>query len=389
MPTVTRALFINSGILGQRTFAKFVRQSFEGEADGVEVIQSLITDDLTLQERIVRWLLCLRVWPPGLAGLKNLDLHRYRCEVNAGLVGRHRILRLERERGPFHVLHFHRQATAYGSVDIMNRIPSIVSVDSTQRCVLQHAQTKLEVRSYGPNIRRDGEIFRAAKLIVSTSAWAARSIREEYPDCTTEIAVMPNPVQLPPGSDRWIEERYARARAGELPRVLFVGGDFPRKGGFDLLRVWRAARLHDRASLHIMSNWPIEEDALPPNVTMHRGIHSHTPAWNDIWRAADIFVLPTRDEAFGIVFQEAAAAGVPAIGTDLNAIPETIEHGVSGLLVLPEDDDGLVGAIETLISSPDTRRAMGQAGRDYIVRSADPVRYRRRLAAEIRRLAGH
>lgn len=381
------ALFINSGILGQRTFAEFVRTAFTEDVDGVRVTQTLVTDDLTPAERAMRYALCLRLWPAGAGGLKNVDFHRYRCELNAGLLARNRLRRFERTGRRFDVLHFHRQTTAYASLDVMRRIPSIVSIDSTQRAVLQHARTGIERASYAPNIRRDGRIFRAARLIVSTSAWAARAVREDYPDCATETAVMPNPVPLPPSSDGWIAERYARAGTAP-PRLLFVGGDFPRKGGFDLLDVWVQARLHERARLDIMSNWPLDASTLPPGVSLHRNVSAHTEPWHALWRAADLFVLPTRDEAFGIVFQEAGAAGLPAIGTDMNAVPETVRGGDTGILVPPGDRAALVRAIETLLAAPDMRRDMGARGRAFIAASADPDRYRQALAAAIRRIAG-
>lgn len=380
------ALFINSGILGQRTFANFVRGAFDGERDGVRVVQALVTDDLTAAERMLRFALCLQLWPPGVAGYRNLDLHRFRCEWNAGILARNRLRRFERAGRRFQVLHFHRQTTAYASLDVMRRIPSIVSIDSTQRCVLQHSRSSLETRSYAPNVRRDGEIFKAARLIISTSAWAARAIRDDYPGCATETVVMPNPVPLPPASDAWIADRAARRT---VPRVLFVGGDFPRKGGFDLLDVWGRGRLYERAALDIMTNWPLDPETLPPGVTVHPGITAHTDPWHERWRGADVFVLPTRDEAFGIVFQEAAAAGLPAIGTRLNAVPEIVHDGETGLLVPPGDRPALGRALETLLDSPDVRRDMGTRGRARIQSTADPERYRRGLSDLLKRVAGH
>src|SRR3982750_1769570 len=97
------ALFINSGILGQRTFAEFVRRSFVGDLDGVRVTQTLVTDDLTPAERAMRYALCLSLWPAGATGIKNLDFHRYRCELNAGLLARNRLQRLERAGRRFDV----------------------------------------------------------------------------------------------------------------------------------------------------------------------------------------------------------------------------------------------------------------------------------------------
>ena len=381
-----RALFINSGILGQTAFARFISQAFAREYDGVRARQVVITENLTLAERVQRRILCTRLWPDGLAGIRNLDRHRFRAELNAGLIARRRI---EREAAiePIDVLHFHRQATAYASLDWMRRTPAIVSIDCTQRCVLELATHELESRSYLPNVRRDGEIFDAARLIISTSEWAARSVREEYPGCTTEIQVMPTPVQLDAFDLGWITERYERASGkAARPRVLFVGGDFVRKGGYTLLETWREGRFGDRATLDLVTSWPITRAALSDGITVHPGISAYTPAWLALWRHADIFAMPTRDEAFGNVFQEAAAAGVPAIGTALHAIPEQIVDGSTGLLIETDNRAQLAAALDALLSSAERRRALGTAARDRVARRADPANYRRDLAAAIHRV---
>lgn len=385
---MTRALFINSGILGQRTFAHFIdRAVVRGQRD-VEATQMIVADQLSPAERVVRRLLCTELWPAGRWGMTNLDRHRFRAELNAGLIARRRIRRLERAGHRFDVLHFHRQATAYASLDRMRQTPAIVSIDCTQRCVVQDARSEVERRSYGPNIRRDGAIFRAAKLIVATSAWAAQSLREEYPDVTTDIAVMPNPVEVGEFDPEWIEMRYRRAQGpGYCPRVLFVGGDFVRKGGHDLLDAWRAGRFFERARLDIVSSWPIRNSDLGAGITVHREVASHSAAWRAAWREADVFVLPTHNEAFGIVLQEAAGAGLPAIATAINSIPETVVDGQTGLLVCPGDRTGLIDRLDRLIASADLRRELGTRGRCLIVRSADPDAYRDRLLDAIRRLA--
>ena len=166
-----------------------------------------------------------------------------------------------------------------------------------------------------------------------------------------------------------------------------MGGDFPRKGGYELLRAWRNSALHQHASLDLVTGWPLRPSELPPRVTVHTHVDAHSDAWKTLWRDADIFVLPTKDEAFGLVYQEAGAAGLPAIGTTINAVPEIIRDGVSGILVSPGDDTALVQALTRLIASPDLRREMGSAARSHIERTADSSRYRDELAAAIHRLA--
>src|SRR5258708_6061606 len=376
---------------GQRTLVQCVRTAFREDRDGVHVTEVLVTEGLTPAERLMRAWLCAPLWPRGGVVTKNLDFQRFRAEFNAGLLARNRIRRLERAGARFDVLHFHRQATAYASLRRMRRVPTIISCDTTQGWMRQMAGSSLEARTYAPNVRMDGAIFQAARLIVSTSRWAARSIREEYPECTTEIEVMPNPVPLPPSSADWVEERHQRAAQtpGYRPRVLFVGADLPRKGGFGLLPVWRHTRLDKRATLDLMTGWQIDPVLLTPGVTIHRNVSAHTAEWHALWRRADLLVLPTRDEAWGIAFQEAAAAGLPAIGTRINAVAEIIEPGVTGLLIPPGDRPALSQALDTLLSSADRRREMGARARTFVAASADPERYRHSLAASIRRLAGH
>ncbi len=389
-PPAIQALFVNSGILGLRTFARFVDEAFVRKPGDIDATQVVLTDRLTTRDRVVRRLLCTRVWHDGWAGMTNLDLLRWRAEWNAGLLARRRIREMEHTGRRFDVLHFHRQAAAYASLDRMRTTPSIVSIDCTQRPVVEAAHTALEKRTYAPNVRRDGRIFRAAKLIVCTSRWAADSLRAEYPDCHTEIAVMPDPVLFEMFDSIWAEARLARAQRdpGGMPRVLFVGGDFPRKGGFELLDAWRRGGFGARATLDLVTGWEIPAALLSAGVEVHCNVTAHSEQWRALWRDADLFVLPTRDEAFGLVFQEAAAAGLPAIGTRLNAIPELIDDGRTGLLVPPRDADALIAAITRLLDSAALRHEMGCRARALVERTADPAAYREELAGAIRRLAG-
>jgi glycosyltransferase involved in cell wall biosynthesis len=380
-------LFINSGLLGQRIFAGFVEGAFVGEQHGMSASQIVVSEGLSLGERVQRRLLCTRLWPDA-AGVKNFDRFRYRAELNAGLVAARRMRRLERAGHRFDVLHFHRQATAYASLARMRATPSVVSIDCTAGYLMQTAATPAEARSYLPNQRRDGAVFAAARLIISTSRWAAQALRREYPRCDTALEVMPTPVLLerfPPG---WAAERQARASAqpGYRPRVLFVGGDFTRKGGHDLVAAWRQKRFGERARLDLITHSSLPAEIEGDGIRVHHGVTAYSPEWLELWRQADVFALPTRDEAFGQVFQEAGAAGLPALATDLTALPEIVLHEQSGLLVPPGDRLALAAALERLLSSAGVRREMGERARRHIEQTADPEAYRLRLAAMLRRL---
>jgi glycosyltransferase involved in cell wall biosynthesis len=74
-----------------------------------------------------------------------------------------------------------------------------------------------------------------------------------------------------------------------------------------------------------------------------------------------VFVLPSRAEAFGSVFAEAALCLLALVGTDVGGISEQIENGVNGLLVPPEDPKALADALETVIADPHFRYEMARA----------------------------
>jgi starch synthase len=241
--------------------------------------------------------------------------------------------------------------------------------------------------SYRPNILHDGLVFSEAGAIVATSEWAARDLVANRPDCAHKLNVMPYPVRACLDA-AWIRERFTRAgnQADRSVRVLFMGGDFPRKGGPDLLAAWREGAFADRATLDLVTDWPLAAARMPPGVSCIRGIGPNTREWLDLWRQADLFVMPTRHEAFGMVFQEAAAAGLPVVATNINAIPEIVQEQQTGILVTPGDRRGLVQAMRTLIDSPDLRLRMGTAAFDRIRILGAPERYASRLEAIIHQL---
>ena len=83
----------------------------------------------------------------------------------------------------------------------------------------------------------------------------------------------------------------------------------------------------------------------------------------DILRAADLFLHPARDEGFGLVVVEAAAAGLPIVASEVGGIPEIITHEHDGLLVPPGEPNALAAAIQRLLNEPEQARRLGDNAR--------------------------
>jgi glycosyltransferase involved in cell wall biosynthesis len=90
------------------------------------------------------------------------------------------------------------------------------------------------------------------------------------------------------------------------------------------------------------------------------GFRSDLPA---LMRTADVVVLPSRWEGFGLVLLEAMDAARPIVATRVGPVPEVVVDGVTGVLVPPDDPASLAKAVVDLLRDPDRARLMGTAGR--------------------------
>jgi len=86
----------------------------------------------------------------------------------------------------------------------------------------------------------------------------------------------------------------------------------------------------------------------------------------DLIAAADLFVLPSLAEAFGLVLAEALYLGTPVVATRVGGIPEIVVHGVDGVLVPPNDSESLAQALAELLTDAPRRARLAGAGHDKV-----------------------
>ncbi len=82
-----------------------------------------------------------------------------------------------------------------------------------------------------------------------------------------------------------------------------------------------------------------------------------------LYGSADVFVLPSRHEPFGIVLLEAMAAGVPIVATQVDGVPWVVAEGLAAALVPPNDPDSLAATLRHLLQTPAQRQTLAAAGR--------------------------
>lgn len=149
------------------------------------------------------------------------------------------------------------------------------------------------------------------------------------------------------------------------PIALFVGQLIERKGISVLLSAWRlvAESLQD-ASLLIVGDTGVAREAVGRNENLEvrirfLGVRRDVP---QLMRAADLLVLPSRNESFGNVFIEALATGLPVVASR-TGILQTLEiDGVAGRIVDPDDPADIASAIVRILGSPDRGASLGSRG---------------------------
>jgi glycosyltransferase involved in cell wall biosynthesis len=202
-----------------------------------------------------------------------------------------------------------------------------------------------------------------ARRVVTTSATTKGLLVADYGVPADRITV------APPGTDR----RQAKRRfGGERASLLAVGALVPRKG-YDILVAalatlkdlpWRLTIAGDRnrdPRTAARLDTDIAAFGLSGRVAVIGAVADEQLA--ALYDAADIFVLPSRFEGYGMAFTEAIAHGLPVIGTTAGALPGTIPSG-TGILVASDDVSALAAALRRLIENPAERQQLSAAARE-------------------------
>lgn len=283
----------------------------------------------------------------SLPGLRNHT-------VQASWQARAALARRSRQ-GPIDALFIHTQCASLLARGFMRSIPTVISMDATPANYDQlgdgygHRRQGMLAESLKGWIYRAA--FRAASSLVVWSRWAGDSLVGDYAVPAEKIQV------IRPGVD--LTRFLPRPPRHEGPvRVLFVGGDLRRKGGYDLLQAM--AVLGDRAECDLVTDAAPVDIPAGARVRIHRGVTPDSPELPQLYRRADIFALPTRAECYGQVIAEAMASALPIVTCPGGAMEEFVTDGVNGLLVPAGSPAALAAALTTLIDHPEMRALMGK-----------------------------
>ena len=203
----------------------------------------------------------------------------------------------------------------------------------------------------------------AVRHVIVSSPSTARLLAKDYGVTEKRVTV------ALPGTD--VPTAAREERIGSVA-LLAVGSMVPRKG-YDVLLAalselrdldWRltvaGAQDRDPATAAKIES-QIAELGLQEHVTLRGALPSDR--LGELYAAADVFVLASRFEGYGMAYADAVAHGLPIIGTTAGAIPETVPEG-AGILVPPDDVAALTTALRTMVTDRETRARYAAAARE-------------------------
>jgi len=202
-----------------------------------------------------------------------------------------------------------------------------------------------------------------AKSVIVTSAATARLLATDYGVVADRIVI------ALPGTD---VAAPAKGSSDGIVRLLAVGAVVPRKG-YDVLIAALASILEPPWTLTIAGDRtrdPACAGQLDAAIA-HHGLEGRIAVLGavpderlaQLYDSADLFVLPSRFEGYGMAFTEALARGLPVVGTIAGAIPDTVPQG-AGVLVPPDDAQALAAVLKRLIDNPADRKEMAVRARE-------------------------
>ncbi|MEA2169658.1 MAG: alpha-maltose-phosphate synthase [Solirubrobacteraceae bacterium] len=285
--------------------------------------------------------------------------------------------RLLRERGPDHDVILQAQ-TLFGPGGAARHAPYVVYTDSTH-ALNQRYRYEGDPTPGRRGVRlqeRERGVVRAAAHVFTMSEFARASMVEDYgcdPAAVTAVGAGINLDALP------------RPAAPDRPRAIFVGIDFDRKGGNDVLAAWPAVTAAvPGAELVIVGPRP---GAAIAGVRWAGRVEDRAEL-SALYASASVFVLPTRWDPWGLVYHEAMAHGLPCIGPDAFAVPEIIADGETGRLVPPRSPDAIAAALIELLSDPTAAERMGAEAQRRVRAAGTWSSVVGRMAPAITQIAG-
>ena len=292
------------------------------------------------------------LWIDKIPGLPRRIKNRLRASL---------LLRAGLRQGPFDATLIATSAALTALPRYMTQHSCFLYIDATPKQLYEFGDFYGWHPSISPRIeqwkhQKRAAAYRQARGIFCTSQWAAGSAAADYGASPENLHLLPWGVDL----TQWQPGDPAEKAEKKECDLLFVGGDFARKGGPRLLE-WAAGTKITGWRLHLVTQQTVE--TRDPRIHVYNDLNSNDPRLQQLYRQADAFVLPTLADCSSYAGIEALASGLPLVIAETGGTGEIVQPNRTGCLLPQNDPLALAQSLEALIGSPALRARMGQAAR--------------------------
>ncbi len=308
--------------------------------------------------------------------------------LKAGVVTRTRLRAMVRRGARFDAALFFHLSPLFFQRRLGRRVPLAYSLDVTPE-IYEAVRGFYEPNLMGTlhrwmrfigdwNAKR---LFGDMRLLLPWNLEVERSLIRTYDISPERIS------RLSPGIDltNWNRPPLADGQRKTI-RILFVGGDFTRKGGDVVMRMAERPE-YSSCEFHFVTR-----DAIPSlsrNVFVHNAVAPNSDEMRRLYASADIFVLPTRaDFAPTMSICEAMAMELPVITTRVGGLEHVVRDGENGFCIGVDDEQAFADRLRLLIENASLRTQFGSAGRRIVELEYDLHKNAERLLEHLQRIAG-
>ena len=283
--------------------------------------------------------------PASLASRKALRYRLWRSGATYQVA--HRLICREVEAGGFD---FTLQTQSLANAAVPG-VPNYVYTDHVARQRITSGWDEGTGRPSASWLALERRIYEDAAHVFVLGSATRRALVDGY-DVPGDRVTVARAGASTPATIATAPEAYAKRR------ILFVGADWERKGGPDLVEAFAGVRrrLPD-ATLTIAGCSPrVEIDGCEVLGRLPRD------DVEELYRQCSVFCMPSRIEPYGLVYIEAMSHGRPVVATRVGSVSDIVEDGRTGHLVPPGDVPALTRALIDLLADPPRARAFGLAG---------------------------
>ncbi|HTB30408.1 MAG TPA: glycosyltransferase family 4 protein [Bacteroidia bacterium] len=221
---------------------------------------------------------------------------------------------------------------------LKTNIPIVYVGDSTVKGAINYhrALTRLLPFSAKESIDIEGRAFEKAKFLLFSSEWAANSAIKDYHMNPGKVFVAPFGPNMETETLPSRELALSKQKGKEC-RLLFLGVNWIDKGGSIAFEAMVELNKMGISTLLTICGCVPLADITHPKLTVIPFLDKNNEAQraklDELYLHSDFLILPTRFDAFGVVFSEASAFGVPSITTDTGGVPSAVIEGENGYLL--------------------------------------------------------